>query len=134
VIDTIAVDMTIIGADLRKLVPIGGIAHAGARGISKVEVQMDGGPWHQADLRTPLSKLTWVIWRYDWPYQSGKHTFTVRCCMKETGRRRSCPPARRSRTGHGPVQQVDDVVKELRIAQALARDYQIVRDLRRSAA
>jgi hypothetical protein len=79
VIDTIAVDMTIIGADQRKLVPIGGIAHAGARGISKVEVQMDGGPWHQAELRTPLSQLTWVIWRYDWPYQSGKHTFTVRC-------------------------------------------------------
>ena len=30
VIDTIAVDMTIISADQRKLVPIGGIAHAGA--------------------------------------------------------------------------------------------------------
>jgi hypothetical protein len=30
-------------------------------------------------LRTPLSHLTWVIWRYDWPFQSGEHTFTVRC-------------------------------------------------------
>jgi DMSO/TMAO reductase YedYZ molybdopterin-dependent catalytic subunit len=79
VIDTVAVDMTIIGADQRKLVPIGGIAHAGARGISKVEVQVDDGPWQQAALRTPMSPLTWVIWRYDWPYQSGKHTFTVRC-------------------------------------------------------
>jgi DMSO/TMAO reductase YedYZ molybdopterin-dependent catalytic subunit len=79
VIDTVAVDMTIIGADQRKLVPIGGIAHAGARGISKVEVQVDGGPWERAELRTPLSQLTWVIWRYDWPYQSGRHTFRVRC-------------------------------------------------------
>lgn len=79
VIDTVAVDMTMIGADHRKLVPIGGIAHAGARGVSKVEVQVDGGPWEQAELRTPLSELTWVIWRYDWPYQSGRHTFTVRC-------------------------------------------------------
>jgi DMSO/TMAO reductase YedYZ molybdopterin-dependent catalytic subunit len=79
VIDTVAVDMTIIGADQRKLVPIGGIAHAGARGTSKVEVQVDGGPWEQAELRTPLSQLTWVIWKYDWPFQSGKHTFTVRC-------------------------------------------------------
>ena len=78
-IDTVAMDMTIIGADHRKLVPIGGIADAGARGISKVEVQVDGGPWEQAELRTPLSQLTWVIWRYDWPYQSGRHTFTVRC-------------------------------------------------------
>jgi DMSO/TMAO reductase YedYZ molybdopterin-dependent catalytic subunit len=79
VIDTVAVDMTMIGADHRKLVPIGGIAHAGARGISKVEVQVDGGPWERAELRTPLSELTWVIWRYYWPYQSGRHTFTVRC-------------------------------------------------------
>ena len=79
VIDTVAVDMTIIGADRRKLVPIGGIAHAGARGISKVEVQMDGGPWEQAELRTSLSQLTWVIWKYAWPFQPGEHTFTVRC-------------------------------------------------------
>jgi DMSO/TMAO reductase YedYZ molybdopterin-dependent catalytic subunit len=79
VIDTVAVDMTMIDADHRKLVPIGGIAHAGARGVSKVEVQVDAGPWERAELRTPLSQLTWVIWRYDWPYQSGRHTFTVRC-------------------------------------------------------
>lgn len=79
VIDTVAVDMTIIGADKRKLVPIGGMAHAGDRGISKVEVQVDNGPWEQALIRTPLSQLTWVVWRYDWPFRPGKHTFTVRC-------------------------------------------------------
>jgi hypothetical protein len=79
VIDTVAVDMTIIGGNNRKLVPIGGMAHAGDRGISKVEVQMDNGPWEQALIRTPLSELTWVVWRYDWPFQPGKHTFTVRC-------------------------------------------------------
>jgi DMSO/TMAO reductase YedYZ molybdopterin-dependent catalytic subunit len=79
VIDTVAAERTITGADGRKLVPIGGIAHAGARGISKVEVQVDGGAWEQAELRTPLSQLTWVIWRYNWAFQSGKHTFTVRC-------------------------------------------------------
>jgi DMSO/TMAO reductase YedYZ molybdopterin-dependent catalytic subunit len=79
VIDTIAVDMTIVEADQKKRVPIGGIAHAGARGISKVEVRMDNRPWESAALRAPLSELTWVIWRYDWPFQPGKHTFTVRC-------------------------------------------------------
>lgn len=79
VIDTIAVDMTIISADQRKLVPIGGIAHAGARGISKVEVKVDDGPWQAAAIRTPLSQTTWVLWRYDWPFQPGKHNFTVRC-------------------------------------------------------
>jgi DMSO/TMAO reductase YedYZ molybdopterin-dependent catalytic subunit len=79
VIDTIAVDMMIAQADARTLVPIGGIAHAGARGVSKVEVQVDGGEWREAKLRAPLSGLTWVIWRYDWPFQKGRHTFTVRC-------------------------------------------------------
>jgi DMSO/TMAO reductase YedYZ molybdopterin-dependent catalytic subunit len=79
VIDTVAVDMMIAQADERTLIPVGGIAHAGARGVSKVEVQVDGGEWREARLREPLSGLTWVVWRYDWPFQPGSHTFTVRC-------------------------------------------------------
>ncbi len=79
VIDAVAIDMTIISADKQKMVPVGGIAHAGSRGISKVEVRVDEGPWQEAAIRTPLSRTTWVIWRYDWPFQPGKHTFTVRC-------------------------------------------------------
>jgi DMSO/TMAO reductase YedYZ molybdopterin-dependent catalytic subunit len=59
--------------------PVGGIAYAGGRGISKVEVQVDEGPWAEAVLRTPaLSPLTWVQWRYNWPYAAGRHTFRVR--------------------------------------------------------
>ncbi|MDB5049112.1 MAG: oxidoreductase molybdopterin binding protein [Fibrobacteres bacterium] len=79
VIDAIGVDMMIVGADSKTRVPIGGIAHAGARGISKVEVQVDGGAWREALLREPISGTTWVLWRYDWPFEKGKHTFTVRC-------------------------------------------------------
>ncbi len=61
------------------LLPVGGIAYAGARGISKVEVQVDEGPWAEAELRTPaLSPLTWVQWRYSWKSQIGQHTFRVR--------------------------------------------------------
>lgn len=78
VIDTVAVK-EIIEKDNQKLVPVGGIAFAGDRGISKVEVRVDGGPWDPAQLRAPLSETTWVIWRYDWPFQEGKHTFEVRC-------------------------------------------------------
>ena len=78
VIDTVAVDATITDGD-DKLVPIGGIAFAGVRGISKVEIQVDEeGPWHEAQLRKPLSEATWVIWRYDWPFSEGSHTFEVR--------------------------------------------------------
>lgn len=78
VIDTVAVDH-LIENDSQKLVPVGGIAFAGARGISKVEVRVDGGPWQEAQLRAPLSETTWVIWRYEWPFAAGDHTFEVRC-------------------------------------------------------
>lgn len=79
VIDTVGTElMTADAAGTRRL-PIGGIAHAGARGISRVEIQADGRGWETAQLRDPLSRTTWVIWRYDWPFAPGEHTFTVRC-------------------------------------------------------
>ncbi len=77
VIDTVATDSIDIRGG-RTYVPIGGIAQAGERGISKVEVQVDGGEWEKAVLRQPLSQLTWVIWRYDWPFAEGIHRFAVR--------------------------------------------------------
>jgi hypothetical protein len=71
----------VIAVDLKKdeLIPVGGIAFAGDRGISKVEVQVDGGEWQPAQLKDPLSPLTWVLWRYEWPATKGYHTLTVRC-------------------------------------------------------
>ena len=78
VIDTVAV-RSVIERDGQKLIPIGGIAYSGARGISKVEVQVDDGEWEQTQLRAPLSETTWVIWRFEWPYQEGNHQFSVRC-------------------------------------------------------
>jgi hypothetical protein len=58
---------------------VSGIAYAGARGISKVEVAVDDGPWVEATLLKPaLSPLTWVLWRFEWPYRQGRHTFRVR--------------------------------------------------------
>jgi hypothetical protein len=40
---------------------------------------VDSGDWTPAALRHPLSTTTWVVWRYDWPFQAGQHTLTVRC-------------------------------------------------------
>lgn len=80
VIDTVATNMMLGAAQAGDMaIPIGGVAHAGARGISKVEVKVDDGAWQQAELREPMSGLTWVLWRFEWPFEPGEHTFTVRC-------------------------------------------------------
>ncbi len=78
VIDTVAAD-AVYEQDGQQLVPVGGIAWAGDRQISKVELRVDEGPWQEAQLRSPLSETTWVIWRYDWPFMAGNHKFEVRC-------------------------------------------------------
>ncbi|HEU5120535.1 MAG TPA: molybdopterin-dependent oxidoreductase [Candidatus Nitrosocosmicus sp.] len=46
-----------------KNIPIAGVAFAGDRGISKVEVSVDGGnTWKTAIVKDPLSQYTWVLW------------------------------------------------------------------------
>ena len=77
VVDAVATD-SIIRDDAGYIVPIGGIAYSGARQISRVEVSVNGGEWQTAQLRQPLSELTWVIWRYDWRFQEGDYKFEVR--------------------------------------------------------
>lgn len=57
-----------------------GVAFAGDRGIQKVEVSTDGGStWQPASLYDPLSKYTWVFWKYEWnPQGSGNYQVMVR--------------------------------------------------------
>ena len=53
-------------ADFGSTVELGGVAFAGDRGISKVEVTTDGGlTWNEADLSEVPSNRTWRLWRYD---------------------------------------------------------------------
>ena len=77
VIDTVAVDAAYTNGT-QTVIPVGGIAWAGDRQVSKVQVRVDGGAWADAQLRAPLSGTTWVIWRYDWPLEAGNHTFEVK--------------------------------------------------------
>ena len=47
--------------------PVAGVAFAGDRGISKVEVSLDGGnTWNTATLKKPHSPYSWVLWAYQW--------------------------------------------------------------------
>jgi DMSO/TMAO reductase YedYZ molybdopterin-dependent catalytic subunit len=57
---------------------LGGMAFAGSRGVSKVEVRVDDAEWHAAELRDPLSPTTWVLWRAKIAVPQGDHVFTVR--------------------------------------------------------
>jgi DMSO/TMAO reductase YedYZ molybdopterin-dependent catalytic subunit len=59
---------------------IAGIAFAGDRGISRVEVSTDGGAnWEPAEIKPSLSPISWVLWHKRWtPAQPGKHRVLVR--------------------------------------------------------
>lgn len=53
---------------------LGGVAFTGDRGISKVEVSVDGGnTWQAAVLKPPISNLTWTLWVYDWHPTAAGH-------------------------------------------------------------
>lgn len=59
---------------------LSGIAFAGDRSISKVEVSTDGGnSWSEVYLKPPRSRTSWVVWGYTWmPPAPGKYTVMVR--------------------------------------------------------
>jgi DMSO/TMAO reductase YedYZ molybdopterin-dependent catalytic subunit len=57
---------------------VAGVAWAPDKGIAKVEVQVDNGPWQQATLAEVVSKNTWVQWVLDWDAPVGEHQIRVR--------------------------------------------------------
>ena len=46
---------------------LGGVAYAGIRGVRRVEVRADGGPWVEAQLETPMARYTWTRWKAELP-------------------------------------------------------------------
>jgi DMSO/TMAO reductase YedYZ molybdopterin-dependent catalytic subunit len=64
-------------------VMVGGVAWAQHRGITKVEVQVDGGPWAVATLAGTVSSDTWRQWSYAWPATPGEHTLRVRATDRD---------------------------------------------------
>ncbi|MBM2622079.1 molybdopterin-dependent oxidoreductase [Actinoplanes sp. LDG1-06] len=59
-------------------VTVAGVAWAQRRGITKVEVSVDGGAWKPAELRPVPSIDTWVQWRWTWNATAGPHSLSVR--------------------------------------------------------
>jgi DMSO/TMAO reductase YedYZ molybdopterin-dependent catalytic subunit len=63
-------------------VTVSGIAFAGLRAVTRVEVSADGGgAWHQATLLPPIATeaQAWRFWQWAWrPPRAGRYTLIVR--------------------------------------------------------
>jgi len=87
-------------------VTVAGVAWAPTRGISAVDVQVDGGGWQPAELSQPLSDYAWVQWRAALDIAPGTHTVAVRATdgtgeVQTTDRTRPAPDGAR---GHHQIQ------------------------------
>jgi DMSO/TMAO reductase YedYZ molybdopterin-dependent catalytic subunit len=60
-------------------VMIAGVAWAPTRGIERVEVQVDDGPWQEAELGEQYTDTTWRQWKLEWvPTEVRYHQLRVR--------------------------------------------------------
>jgi DMSO/TMAO reductase YedYZ molybdopterin-dependent catalytic subunit len=59
-------------------VSVGGTAWAQQRGIDRVEIQVDDGPWREAVLAAEATIDTWRQWSFNWEAESGQHYLRVR--------------------------------------------------------
>ena len=62
--------------------PITGIAWAQTKGIEKVEVRIDHGPWQPAELSTEVNVDTWRMFRLRGHWKPGNHLAEVRATDK----------------------------------------------------
>ncbi|HEY8589979.1 MAG TPA: molybdopterin-dependent oxidoreductase [Naasia sp.] len=78
------IDVPREGADLELgEVVVAGVAWHQHTGISAVQVSVDGGTWHDADLGAELSIDTWRQWKWTWNATPGAHTLRVRAINAE---------------------------------------------------
>lgn len=59
-------------------VSVYGLAYAGLRRITGVQVRVDDGVWLPAKLLQSDSSLIWTQWTYDWEAEPGQHRLSVR--------------------------------------------------------
>ena len=59
-------------------ITVAGVAWAPAKGIAKVEVSADNGPWQKATLAASGGIDTWRQWMWDWDARPGLHNLRVR--------------------------------------------------------
>jgi DMSO/TMAO reductase YedYZ molybdopterin-dependent catalytic subunit len=87
-----------------------GVAWAQHRGIRKVEVQVDNGPWQPARLAPVDGPDTWRQWTFRWNATPGTHKLTVRAtdATGELQTDRQAPPRPNGSSGlHNTVVMVE---------------------------
>ncbi|MCH0543127.1 molybdopterin-dependent oxidoreductase, partial [Streptomyces sp. MUM 203J] len=86
-------------------VTVAGVAWAQRRGVRRVEVRVDDGPWREARLAAQHTVDTWRQWSFAWRADPGDHTLVVRATdgtgAVQTERR--APPVPDGATGHHSV-------------------------------
>lgn len=83
-------------------VPVAGVAWAPTRGIAKVEVRVDDGPWEEARLGPGTNDATWRQWVYDWRPDPGRYRLQARATdgTGDTQTEDIAPPAPDGATGY----------------------------------
>ena len=59
-------------------VTVAGVAWSPPRGVRAVEVQVDEGPWREAELSREIAPTAWRQWRLTWEAPPGPHRLRVR--------------------------------------------------------
>ena len=77
------IDVPLAGASLRPgPTPVAGVAWAQHKGVDAVEVRVDRGPWHEAQLAAVPDIDTWRQWAWEWPATPGTHLLEARATDK----------------------------------------------------
>jgi DMSO/TMAO reductase YedYZ molybdopterin-dependent catalytic subunit len=86
-------------------VVLGGVAWAQHRGIERVEVRIDDGPWTDATLAAEDTIDTWRQWRAGWEATPGSHTIAVRATDGDGDTQTSvpAPPFPNGATGYHTI-------------------------------
>jgi len=58
--------------------PVAGVAWSQGRGVDRVEVRVDEGPWSDAELAVEDNEDTWRQWVWEWDAEPGMHRLEVR--------------------------------------------------------
>ena len=85
---------------------IAGVAWAPTRGIKRVEVRIDDGPWREATLAAELAVTTWRQWFLRWEATTGRHVVSVRATdgLGQTQTDKHSRPNPDGATGHHTIE------------------------------